>query len=98
MRRVASISSVPGGTWTSRSLIFSVTSFSSAIWFYREPPLHCPSERFGGFVRTAPIQIIFEFVAPLLNDADGWQRSTIAERPKGPPEHVSAKTSTHVIY
>src|SRR5215475_8385759 len=37
MRRVASITVVPAGTFTSRSLIFSVTSFCSVISFRLGP-------------------------------------------------------------
>src|SRR2546430_1227685 len=55
MLLVASITSVPAGTCTLRSLIFSVTNFcGSAIRLSRTHG----DERFGGFIRAAPVQVV----------------------------------------
>src|SRR5262249_26956449 len=84
MRLVASITSVPAGTCTSRSLIFSVTNFCSAMTLARPHGY----KRFRRFVRAAPVQVIFKFVAPLLHDADSRQSGGIAERAEGAAEHI----------
>src|SRR5215472_1800115 len=91
-RRVASITSVPAGTSTSRSSILSFTSFVSAIG-----SLPQADHRFGSFVvSAASLQVIFEFVAEFLHDADGGHRGGVAERAEGAAEHVLGELADQV--
>src|SRR5271154_3783867 len=46
---------------------------------------------FRGFVRAFPVQMVFKFVAPFLDDADGRQSRGIAERAESAPEHIFGK-------
>src|SRR6266478_9342930 len=53
-------------------------------------------KRFGGFKGTAPVQMLLEFVAPLLHDADGGQRRGVAERAEGAAQHIFGEVADEV--
>src|SRR5690242_9266786 len=89
------MSSVPGGTCTSRSLILSEISFCS-VFCSAIRVLPRADKRFGGFVRAAPAQVFLEFIAPLLDDADGRQCCSITERAERAPKHVLREIADHV--
>jgi len=42
-------------------------------------------------MRAFPVQMVFKFVAPFLDDADGGQSRGIAERAESAPEHIFRK-------
>src|ERR1700730_15178775 len=51
-------------------------------------PLVSPGYHLGGLVGTFPVQMILEFVPPLLHDADRRQGRSVSERAECAPEHV----------
>src|SRR5271154_7445524 len=53
-------------------------------------------KRFGGFVRATSVQMLFKFIAPLGYDADSRQRSGVAERAEGAPQHVFREVAHEV--
>src|SRR5271170_405479 len=44
-----------------------------------------------GFISAFPVEVVFKFVAPFLDDADGGQSRGIAERAESAPEHIFRK-------
>jgi hypothetical protein len=46
---------------------------------------------FRWFVRAFTVEMVFKFVAPFLDDADGGQSRSIAERAESSPEHIFGK-------
>src|SRR5580704_7442693 len=80
------MTSVPADVTTCWPFKLKVTCLCSAMRFLVSSQNH-----FRGFVRAFPVQMVFEFVAPFFNDADGRQRRGIAERAEGAPEHIFRK-------
>src|SRR5271155_4793194 len=80
------MTSVPAGVRTGWPFRVKVTCFCSAMRFLVSSQHHL-----GGFKRAFPVQMVFEFVAPFLDDADGGQSSGIAERAESAPEHILGK-------
>src|SRR6266849_5315152 len=81
VRRATSITSIPGGTTTSRSLIFSVICFCSAMGLGS-------GHNFRGLVRALAAQVLFKLMPPFLHEADRGQRRGVAQRTECTPQHV----------
>src|SRR6202050_5606354 len=77
---------VPAGVTIRCPLRVKVTCFCSAMRFLVGSQNH-----FRGLVRAFPVQMVFKFVAPLLDDADGGQSRGIAQWAECAPEHIFRK-------
>src|ERR1700726_721697 len=93
MRRAASITSVPGGTVTSRSSIFRVISFESAIFVPGSSTHAC--QHVGWLKGTLAGKMLFEFVSPFLHDTDCRHGGGVSQRAKRFAEHVFRQFANH---
>src|ERR1700684_854011 len=91
MRLAASITSVPAGTATFCSLIVKLTCFCSGISSSNFVRLSHHQQILRAPVSALALQMIFEFIPPLLHDADRRHRRRITKRTESFSQQVLSK-------